>query len=70
MTGDFSFDKRVDNERIEVDSAGNRLKKYGGTNTSHPTHTKVQMHGESHKRMMRRVNTRDQRVKDFMRDQM
>lgn len=49
MSGNFKFTNRKGNERIERDQQGNTLKKYGGTNTSWPTHSKVQMFKESHK---------------------
>ena len=44
----FEFFKRVGDERLERDISGNTLKKYNGTGTSWPTHSKVQMFGESH----------------------
>lgn len=45
----FEFFKRVGSERLERDTNGNMLKKYGGTESSWPTHSKIQMFGESHK---------------------
>jgi hypothetical protein len=66
VAGDFEFENRRHNqygaERIEVDTAGNCLKKYGATETSWPTHSKVQMHGESHISMMDRVSSREDRI--------
>lgn len=52
MANGFKFDFNAtprEGERIEKKEDGTRLKKYGGTETSWPTVTKVQLPGMSHK---------------------
>jgi len=66
MSNDFMYTNRVNNERIERDFNGNTLKKYNGTETSWPTHTKVQMFGESHASQQNNFKQIPNTITDFM----
>lgn len=55
-------------ERLERNTNGDTLKKYGGTGTSWPTHTKVQTYGQSHKDQQRAQEQVQQNINDFFRN--
>jgi len=69
--GDFkAHDTRIEprknpNERIEEDSKGNRLKKYGGSETHWPTHVKVQEYGVPHKDQQKELDNIPKRIRTF-----
>ena len=53
-------------ERLERNSAGDTLKKYGGTPTSWPTHSTIQSYGMSHSEQQRNIRQENQNITDFM----
>ena len=55
-------------ERLEMNSNGDMLKKYGGTSTSWPTHSTVQYNGQSHKQQQAQIHSFDNNVNTFFRN--
>lgn len=64
----FEFFKRIGDERIERNTAGDALKKYCGMPTSPPTHSKVQYLGQSHTAQQADLNQAGQNITEFFRN--
>ena len=64
-SGNFEFFKRINNERIERDTFGNTLKKYGGTGTCWPTHSVIQPLGQTHKQQQQGISDLQNNINDF-----
>ena len=55
-------------ERLEMNANGDMLKKYGGTPTSWPTQSVVQLNGQSHKSQQATINGIQNNINGFFRE--